>query len=102
MLVCGPALRTCAHRKFAFALLRPNMAVRRSDSTDSLSALRPMSINCSMSRNRMLAVGLVRSEASAERLRKAGGEPLTGTVDDLDVLAKAAAAGEKLGFPVIA
>lgn len=55
-----------------------------------------------MSRNRMLAVGLVRSEASAERLRKAGGEPLTGTVDDLDVLAKAAAAGEKLGFPVIA
>ncbi|CAK0787744.1 hypothetical protein CVIRNUC_010966 [Coccomyxa viridis] len=39
-------------------------------------------------------VGLVRSEASAERLRKAGGEPLTGTVDDLDVLAKAAAAAD--------
>lgn len=49
----------------------------------------------------MLAVGLVRSEASAERLRNAGGEPLTGTVDDLDVLAKGAAAGEKLGSPVI-
>ena len=31
-----------------------------------------------------------------------GGEPLTGTVDDLDVLAKAAAAGEKLCFPVSA
>ena len=50
----------------------------------------------------MLAVGLVRSEASAERLRQAGGEPLTGTVDDLDVLARGAAAGEKLSFPVSA
>ena len=57
---------------------------------------------CLMSRSCMLAVGLVRSEASAERLRQAGGEPLTGTVDDLDVLAKAAAAGEKLSLPVSA
>ena len=44
------------------------------------------------------ADGLVRSDASSERLRQAGGTPVRGTVLDLDVLAKAAASGESLAW----
>ena len=77
------------------------MPIRRNTDTGWLSAFRPLAIIRQMSRTCMVAVGLVRSEASAERLRQAGGEPLTGTVDDLDVLAKGAAAGEKLSFIVL-
>ncbi|RDW72057.1 hypothetical protein BP5796_08091 [Coleophoma crateriformis] len=35
-------------------------------------------------------LGLVRSEASAEKLKAAGGEPLRGSIEDLDVLKRAA------------
>ena len=44
------------------------------------------------------AVGLVRSEASSQRLKQAGGTPVRGTVLDLDVLAKAAASGRCSGL----
>ena len=40
-----------------------------------------------------VAVGLARSEARAEGLRKAGIEPVVGELSETDILAKAAASG---------
>ena len=37
--------------------------------------------------------GLVRSEANAAKLQQAGGQPVKGTLDDMDILARAAAEG---------
>lgn len=43
-----------------------------------------------------VAVGLARSEARAEGLRKAGIEPVIGELSQTDILAKAAASGTAL------
>ena len=70
---------------------------RHNSLTLSPEACEHMPVECPCVRRAVsCAVGLVRSEASAERLNNLGGTPVRGTVTDLDVLAKAAASCKPL------